>query len=99
MANDLQAEDRRGGHIDIRWSSIVERDAEHLTDVFGEHIEGLAGRVEPAVPDITRPADIDDAGRRSIRVDESEIVRGLVRAASRRVESYGAGKSGDDRVA
>ena len=44
MANDLQAEHRRGGHIDIGRSRIVERDAENLTDVFGEHIEGLAGR-------------------------------------------------------
>ena len=61
---------------------IVERDAEHLADVLGEHIEGLGSREQPAIPDITRPAEVDDAGRRTVRIDEGEIDGRLVRAGA-----------------
>src|SRR4029077_2708379 len=39
--DDVEAERRGGSDIDVGWGLIVERDAENLADIFGEHIEYL----------------------------------------------------------
>ena len=94
--DDVEAEQGGGGDINVRRGRVVERDTENLADVLGEHIESLGRRKQPAVPDITRPGEIDDAGRRSVGIDEGEVGRGPVRAAL--FCRDGAGKSGDHRV-
>ena len=98
--DNVEAEHRSGGDIDIGRSLIVERDTENLADVFGKYIEDLRGGQQPAVPDISRLANIDDTSRRSVRVDESQIDRGFVRRERlRRIRRQRSGKSGDGRVA
>ena len=95
----LQAEHRGGGDIDVGWRLIVERDAENLADVLREHVEFLGRREQASVPDIARPAHVDDARRRAVRIDEGEIDRGRSRGALlRRIGRQCSGEAGDDRV-
>ena len=98
-ADEVEAERRGGGEVDVGRGLVVERHAEHLAGVFREHVECLRRLEQSSIPDISGPVDADDAGGRTVRIDEGEIDRGLVRGPRlARVGSDGSGKSGHHRV-